>query len=474
MKVHYSKARSVGFSIAFYCSAVMAGCARGPRVADPKPEPFYEINPDLLDKAEAHGAATIAMVDSSGILLYRPFLPWGGAGGGLDNYLASHNIADAPSWHGVLMQALAFQWAETGESKDAELQRLAGGFVTMLDITGVPGLLARSSIGDYTGPRLSWMATEEQRPTKFWQQGTGGRWFRNGVSKDHWNMAVCGVAVPLALERAGSLHLSDETRTRLVQVLVAVVRHLVDNGYRIRDATGKLTEFGDLRPHVTFGPSWPELPGVPNGFNQLVVLNALKASSYYADDLAALYHEVATDWTRGIKLSMTLTGVVVAGLGHSSLGKPSYSDMQAYGTAATSYLLMEDDPELRGRVHGSLLGLWSYMQHEVNPPFSLALARHAPERADVSRVVRLLRFFPGRDGKRGYAFEKRDTSHYQPIENRPPNTHVWKSSPFRVAIWVDTTKPNTNPATGDPQEFAASDYLYAYYLGRLMGLVPKR
>ena len=53
------------------------------------------------------------------------------------------------------------------------------------------------------------------------------------------------------------------------------------------------------------------------------------------------------------------------------------------------------------------------------------------------------------------------------VENRPPNSNYWKSSPFRLAEQI--LDPATNPDTGDPQVFAAGDYLVAYWLGRYLG-----
>lgn len=455
--------------------ALLVGCASPPRPAPPLPTTFYEINPDLKQKADEHYRATIAMLDSSGLLLYRPSYPWGTDERGLSNYLRSHDIADAPAWHGMFMQALALKWAVEGVSTDDDLNRMAGGLLSAFEVTGRYGVLGRSWISDYAGPRLEWMTTEEERPTKFWTQGRGGAWYRNGVAKNHWNMAVSGCGLALHLDREGKIQLSSSTRGNLEQALIGLVSWLHEGGWRLREADGEtFTEFGDLRPDASFGPEWPELPGVSNGFNRMVVLAALKSASPIDSVLVEEYERLAPEWVGGIGDSMELVGEVVAAIGHDRLEKPSFSDMQAFATAATLFLLQEDRRELTRHVTRGLHGLWEYMRYENNPPFSLAYAINRPGSAKLDWVVELLRNFPGRDGKRSFLFDKRDTSHYQPIQNRPPNTNYWKSSPFRQAVVVPDPEFATNPETGDPQEYAGADYLYAYYLGRYLGLVPEK
>jgi hypothetical protein len=350
---------------------------------------------------------------------------------------------------------------------------MAGAFSTCFEVVGVD-TLARSWFGDYTGPRLPWMATVEARPTKHWTQGPSGLWYRNGLAKNHLNMALCGLAVPLALDRANRIALTAETRTLLGSVLVRLVRRLVDGGYRIREPDGEPTEYGDLRPGVAFGATWPTLPGLPNGFNRLIVLNGLRAASYLDSDLAAEYERRAPEWLPGVKLSMTAAGEAMRCVGHHRFDKPSFSDMQAFATAAASYLLQEPRRELRRDVTGALHGLWAAMQYENQPPFALAYSIARPADARIPWVVRLLRYFPGTEGKWAFAFRSEDSSHYQPIENRPPNSNYWKSSPFRRALMVDPSTPATNPETGDPQAYAGADYLYAYWFGRFLERVPER
>lgn len=451
----------------------LVACVDPPKQGPPKTETFYEIQPDLLLKAQALDESTVALIDSSGLLCYRSPLPWGADERGLSNYLLGHDIADLPAWHGMLMQAVAYRWVVTGKSEEVLLGRLIDGLRAMGEVTGVEGLIARSAIPDYKGARVDWMDTKESRPTKFWQQGPTGAWFRNGHAKNHWNMTISGLGVPLALHRAGLLSLSPELEAKLVTQLVAMVKRFKVNGWRLMEADGRWTEFGDLRPDVGINSEWPEVKGIPNGFNRMIVLNALASAAHYDADLKETYEGFAAQWGPGIKSSMSVVGRVIAAIGHQDFDKPSFSDMQAFSTSATCWALQGDTGELRGYVAGGLEGLWRFMEHEVNVPFNLA-RRVFGKDPQTERVVRLLRFFPGPDGKRGYAFEKKETSRFQPIENRPPNTNYWKSSPFRLALSVDVTDVASNPETGDGLVFAGADYLYAYWLGRWLQVVPER
>jgi len=462
--------------IAATAALVLVGCKGAPDIALPTPTPWYTPQTDLLLKAEAHELATAAMVNSNGLLLYKPYLPWSDSGPGWENYLLSHDIADAPAWHGWLLMTYALKAAVTGEDYDLRLRHLANGLALYFDVTGIEGLLGRSYLADYTGPRLDWMDTEESRPTKFWQQGPDGRWFRNGVAKGHYNGALVGVGLTLYLARTGKIHLTAETESVLQRVLVSCVRHLHDGDWRVRDHGGEFTEFGDMRPDLTFGPDWPEVSGVPNGFNRMLLLSALCSASHYDADLAQLYETEAINWAPGLGDSMEAVGEAIKKIGHWTYGKPSYSDMQQFGVAAFVLLLQEDRREITKGVHKGMVGLWEYMRYERNPAFTLPYTLVRPQEAAMRLpdIEDTLRSFPMPEDKMGFAFQKKETDTIQPIQNRPPNTMYWKSSPFRLALSVDRTNVNRHPTTNDPQHFMGADYTAVYWMGRYLEVLPER
>ena len=119
---------------------LITGCAGTPDIA-PK-APWYETISDLEKKAAILKADTMSRhVDEYGILMYKTFPKHDSSGIDL---IESHNNADTPAWQGCLMAALAFEEAVTGNDTDEDLLRLASGFYTWYEATGIDGLLGRS------------------------------------------------------------------------------------------------------------------------------------------------------------------------------------------------------------------------------------------------------------------------------------------------------------------------------------------
>lgn len=453
----------------FILFVFLSGCAGSPDTTTKVP--WFKTNPDLKEKESDLLSHTLSMIDNNGLLCYRAFLPMTDS----ENYIDSHDVADGPAWQGYLMMAAAFKEAVSGEDQDPLILKLSNAFIRCFSVTGVNGLLGRSWIPDYFGTRRDWMETESDRPTKFWMKNSSGQWWRNGLAKDHWNLAVTGCAVPLLLHRRGAILLNQGTRDSLKGALVAMVRHLADGGWRLRDWDGRFTEFGDLRPGASVDPNWPSFQAIPNGFNMALVLNGLRSAGEYDSRLMELYEEKAILWSDNIGLSMEAVGEFVKSLGHWRIGKPSYSDMQAYALASMSLLLQEDRRDFTKGYKRGMSGLWEYMRYERNAPFTLTyVALVRPDQAGrVAEVLEDLRDFPGSDMKVMRGGPRRDGSHVQPLANRPVNTNYWKSSPFRH-ITGPQDIPVLHPTTGAELQMAAMDYLLAYWMGRYFGLIPER
>ena len=447
---------------------LLGGCAGPPRIGEC--DPWYETESDLELKAHVHREHTQSLVNDSGLLLYRSYLPWGAEGEMRRNYLDSHDIADALAWHGLEMASLAFEWAVTGESRDAELARMADGLLGSYAIAGEPGVIVRSYMSDYAGPRLEWMETPEEEPTKPWIRGEGGNWYRAGGAKNHFNLAVFGCAMPLALDRRGEIELSTETRDRLVEYLVPAVRRFVEGGFRLRDADGTLTRFGDLRPDVALSSSGGEIPGLGNGFNRALALHVLCSARPYDCDIARVYERVARRWAPSIGNSMELVGEVIAAVGHWNFDRPSYSDMSAFSLAAFSLLLQEPRRPIARHVRRGLSGLWEFMRYEHNAMFTLPYSTVRPVDESVSAVVTSLRRFPMPEHKRAFPLGRVSSKRFQPIHNRPPSSNYWKSSPFRT-IEADRIGVLADESCRVPY-YASQDYTLAYWMGRYVGGVP--
>lgn len=428
---------------------VVGGCQTPPELA-PR-QPWYETETDLLKKEALLERQTVALIDSSGLLMYRAIAPLEDE----DNWLQSHDIADAPAWQGYLMASAALKEAVSGEDQDALIDRLARGLEEYFRITGVEGLFGRSHIAGYKGPRKWWMEDKDKRPTKYWLRGPTGEWWRNGLAKGHLTLATFGCAVPLALEKRGELTLEATTRERLKHILLAAVRRLVKNDFQIVDFDGEPTEFGNLGPMVA------------NGFNMMLVLHMLISAGQHDPELMKLYDEKGLDWADEMGLSLEGLGEIVLAAGHSNFDKPSYSDMQLISLAGFSIMLQETRRPYLKDVHKGLRGLWEYVRYERNAPFTLVYNGQVRPRSEMERVEEILvdlRDFP--DDKRPPYVDHIDTDEVQPLCNRPYNTVYWKSSPYR--------KAGNTP--GKPSNFVlgGQDYLLAYWLGRYLKLLPER
>ena len=417
--------------------------------------PWFLTLHNLKEKEPYALEMTERLITDQGLFLYMSYLPYSN----WERYLHSHDMADQPAWHGYLLAAYAFKEAVTGEDFDDKMEILADGFLKHYEVTGQPGLIARSLIPDYTGPRLPWMDTPQNNPTKFWMQGPTGAWFRNGIAKGHVNMAAFGCSIPLALERKGQIQLRDTTRAKLISVLLPLVQRLERNDLYIIDWNGRPTEFGNLGPQVL------------NGFNMMLDLHMLKAASWYDPYLAKRYQKYMKSWHWRINWSLNLLGRATRGIigdDHGTENRPSISDMQHLSLAYLSlYLQGGDRRKYMKHIYRGMYGIWNFMRYMRNPMFTIPY--YATVRGDeytrMQEVIEDLRDFP---------LEKYETSEggvitkfIQPLANRPFDTNYWKSSPF-LAI---TKYPP--PRTGQEQVFSSVDYLLAYWMGRYFGVIPE-
>lgn len=443
-----ARCRPCVFGILLLPAFVFAGPRTAPR------NPWFTTDPNLLRKEALIEKRTLQHVTPEGLLLYTALFPWTN----LEKFQSSHDVADLPAWQGYLMAAYAFKEAVTKVDQDEKIRLLADGLLTIYKITGIQGLLARSAFPGYKGRRLSWMNTEQGSPTKFWIQGPTGEWFRNGLAKDHINLAAFGAAIPLALDRQGAITLHPSTRQKLLDLLLPLVNRLAANNYQIIDWNGKPTEFGNLGPQIA------------NGFNQMIVLHMLVSAQFYDPKLANVYRREIKAWHKTIGWSLQALGQFtrrfIGDKRGTDFDKPSFSDMQALGLAYLSIALQESRREYMKSIHRGMEGVWKFMRYERNPMYSIPyVATIRPvERFRIEAIIEDLRDFPI---EKYAAATGQDETHYiQPLANRPLNSNYWKSSPWR------TIKNSPPPTTGEELAYAGMDYLLAYWMGRYFNLVP--
>ncbi len=360
-----------------------------------------------------------------------------------------------PAWHGHWIATLAMKLA-VAPSPDVEslLLRAVEGLRTNFEATGINGLLGRAYLKYGGDERLSWMLTEDQRPTKFWQRGENGFWFRNGVAKGHYGAAVFGLATVIGLENRGAISLRPETGTLVRKTLIEIAHYLIDNYYRIVDANGKVTEFGRL--------TWKN-----NGFNALQLLAMLQAGKAIGDEKCSQEYEKLVSSGAG-----RLVGNMLGTLGdaYAFIGRERafghFSDDQAIYTNAFALFLNsdEEDQKLLRHVRFTLRRMWEFLRYSRKSyiTFIHAVLLEVTEE-EREQALETLRMFP--DNKRAISkLELEDTREVQPIANQRINSHYWKSDYFRKASL-------TNASTRTNVEYSGQDYLFVYWMGRYFGLI---
>jgi len=418
-------------------------------------DPIYELPTVSLAGKEAvvFDAIKARHLNEQGYLLYRSFLPLER----LDFYQQSHNSADLPAWHGHWMAALAMRLAVVPSSEvESLLQRAVQGLRTNFEATGITGLLGRAYLKYGGDERLPWMLTREQRPTKFWQKGENGFWFRNGVAKGHYAAAVFGLATVVGLENRGAISLDPETSKLVRKTLIEIAHYLVDNGYKIVDANGNVTEFGRLS-------DWRQ-----NGFNGLQLLAMLRACKAIGDEKCTREYDRLVTSGAGTVVATTLGGMgnLYAEKGRHVFGH--FSDDQAIYTNAFVLFLNSDDEdeEILLDVEYVLEKMWQFLRYS-RKSYMTFIQAVLSEVSDEEReqAFETLRMYP--DDKRLISnLESEETKSVQPIANQKINSHYWKADYFKKASLTEGSERMD-------VEHSGQDYLFAYWMGRYFGLISE-
>lgn len=452
----------VRFLAALFCLTVLAGCAiLRWEVTEPKVPPVAALDPiyelptmSLAEKEAVLFDAIIARhLNEQGHLLYLSYLPLSDPG----NYQRSHNVADLPAWHGHWTAALAMRLAVAPTPEvESTLHRAVEGLRAHFDATGVTGLLGRAYLKYGGDERLPWMVTRDQKPTRFWQKGENGFWFRNGVAKGHYSATVFGLATVVGLENRGAIELNPETSMLVRKTLIEIAHYIVDNHYVIIDAEGNITEFGRLN-------DWRR-----NGFAGLQLLAMLRAGKAVGDEKCTEEYDRLVASGAGPVIATTLGGLgnVYAEKGRYAFGHFS-DDQTIYANAFTLFLNSDrEDRKVLKDVKYALGKMWQFLRY-ARKSYMTFIHALLLEVSDEERAQALetLRMFP--DDKRVISnLETDDTKSVQPIANQTINSQYWKTDYFRKAILTNTSERTD-------AEYSGQDYLFVYWMGRYFGMISE-
>ncbi|HKC52591.1 MAG TPA: hypothetical protein VKF60_17515 [Myxococcota bacterium] len=396
---------------------------------------------DLAAKAEAFRAAIHARhLSREGVLLYNVDLRQVERDLAQGTYPA---LADGPTFNGLFAAAAC---ARAEATRDVERERALGdasqalaGLELLMDVTGIPGLMARSVR----------RAPPNGGDTSEWHAAAGrfaGWHWRGDVSQDQY---ANGLVPALGLCR----RIFPERARRLA---VDAASHLVAHDYELTDPDGKRTRYGDLSWHSGLG------------FNAIAQLTSYAVISLAArldpDPRWSAERDRLRDHYRVVARAR-FTNLRVFGItGYSN-------DLMAFDLYRVLVPLAREtrDPALAD-LRAGLWRTWLRVEPDRNAYFTLVFCQLEPGSCGAELLAGV------HDSLAAFPLEKRKLApspqlaalptrwlpgrHWQaqardlvPMALRPPSSFEWKSSPYRVP---QDFAPNT--------EYTGLDYLVAYWL----------
>jgi hypothetical protein len=355
------------------------------------------------------------------------------------------NLADAPVFTGAFAAASCRRASvEDDPSEALRDARLAlGGLAFLMQVTGQPGLMARSVRRD-AGRDI---------------EGQSGKWLRGAAPHDDYVYRADVSADQYAsglLPAVAACAAQNPERTR--ELITAFAAHLLEHDMQLVDSDGERTRFGDLSWHSGLGfNSIYQLAG----YAAFVLAAALDPDPRWAeqrDRLRDHYKLPARTRTTNLRLG-ALTN-------HSN-------DLMIWNLylALAPTLRRSGDPALADLRQG-MFRAWLRVRDDQNAYFAAAFCSLEPascDRESLAQARDLLTRFPLEKRKLEPAAALDDlpqrwlpdrkgkplAKEVVPIELRPVSSFEWKSSPYRL---TGGTKPSA--------EYTGVDFLAAYWLLR--------
>ena len=395
-----------------------------------------------------------------------------------------HHTENTILWSGMYLASQAFRYAVTGEVEAVENARLiVAGLTHLTRVTGVRGLYGRS----LDNPAIVY--NYDGRGTVGWTEssasGYEGWAFRNDVSKDGYDGLMFGYSA--ALEHFDDTELLDQLRERVVEV----GDHLMLNGLQLVDTNGEVTEHGRLY-HTAFD-NFP-------GFNAMLASSWIKVASQASADegLNDFYYGCLMGMSSGVDcpaIETTEFGTYIESMEEllflfQANCKQSYDIADMCYQAIYPLIRRERHDGLRGRLVGVLR---EHMFHTDNPEYQslapigwslftfiyVALTEALPGDDPVlddafNAAVCTLYDFPevkfDRPIPAGDHQEVCRTRMDEPATDEPIplevfhfDNYLWRLDPFQFVVEARPGNPRVI--------YSPEDYLVAYWLGRLHGLL---
>ncbi len=270
---------------------------------------------------------------------------------------------------GAYLMALSYQYAVTHDEKVLEnARRCVKAMLFLINVTGVPGLIARCvrRKGDtsYGGDMKKWFDAGEYE------------WLGD-VSSDE----VVGHFSALSVFY--DLCADENEKEQICKALCAVVDHILENDYKLCDADGEFTRWGNWNPDdINRNEFWSG----EHGTNALEMLSFLKTAYHMSGDkkydeeyikLIKEEHYAVNTMYRKVKDAHTV-----------------HIDDNLCFLVSIPLLSYETDPDLRLAYLIGMREHWEYERIERNPFINIIYAALTGEHGDVDLALNSLREMP--------------------------------------------------------------------------------
>lgn len=270
---------------------------------------------------------------------------------------------------GAYLMALSYQYAVTNDEKVLETaRRCVNAMLFLINVTGVPGLIARCvrRKGDtsYCGDMPKWFDAGEYE------------WLGD-VSSDELVGHFSALSVFYDL-------CADENEKAVIRkALCSVVDHILKNNYKLLDADGQYTRWGNWNPDdINRNSFWSG----EHGTNALEMLSFLKTAYHMSGDkkyeeeyirLIKEEHYAVNTMYRKVKDAHTV-----------------HIDDNLCFLVSIPLLSYETDPDLRLAYLIGMREHWEYERIERNPFINIIYAALTGEHGDVDIALNSLREMP--------------------------------------------------------------------------------
>jgi hypothetical protein len=355
-------------------------------------------------------------------------------------------------WACHYLDALCFEYAVTGdEDVRAEAVDVFKTIKWSEEITPLPGFPARAihAVG-----QDEFLATTGSagRPSE-WNRTEDGLWeWKGDTSSDEIAQQYFSVSIFYDLVAQG------EEKEAASEHLAAMMDHIINNGWCLRDLDGNCTVWARWEPEFIFSPDYTD----ERGLNALQALSMVAVAQHMVDEEKyAPAKQQLIDWQypeQILRQKITFPGFT------------HFDDRLAF-LSYFPLLRYDDDPDLRPIVMRSLQRSWEIKRIDYQPWFDYLYAIVTGNEFDSARAIRHLREYPLDLVDHPFSNSHRDDLQTLPEGYRNFLTPNKPMGPREQGVRRWDRDPLELDGGGSMRYLDPSSFLDAYWMARYFGLI---